>query len=277
MKVIRVLNNNAAIADDDAGERVVVLGKGLGHGRRPGDDVDAGLIDQTFFAGPSHTLERLAAVVSDISLDVMECAARIGELAHERLQVRMTQALVLPLADHLSFAVRRMREGVEVDYPLRWEIAQLYPRELAIGRDGVALANRALGIRLPPDEATSIALHIVNAHFATDGLQSTISMTARIRQVLDIVSAALDMPLAEGEMNVSRFVTHLRYLFVRLDSGAQFTDDNPQMLEGIRSAHPQAYACAQRVRAVLALGGSPLTDDETVYLSLHIARLISAR
>ncbi|WP_336631183.1 MULTISPECIES: PRD domain-containing protein [unclassified Microbacterium] len=276
MKVIRVLNNNAVIVDDEEHAQAVVLGKGIGHGRRPGDELGDELVDQRFVPGPAHSLERLAAVASDIPLDTIECSAAIARMVHDRLDTRITQGLVLSIADHLAFAVRRAQEGVEVDYPLRWEIAQLYPRELAVGREAVALANAELGVRLPPDEATSLALHIVNAQFASDGLQATIAMTNRIRQVLDIVSAELDTPLGEGELNVSRFVTHLRYLFVRIDSGTQFTDDNTPLLQGIREAHPRAYACAQRVRYVLELGGSRLSADETMYLSLHISRLVSA-
>ena len=52
----------------------------------------------------------------------------VAELAHARLGIRVTQALVLPIADHLAFAIQRSRAGSEFIYPLRWEVAQLYPR-----------------------------------------------------------------------------------------------------------------------------------------------------
>ena len=52
------------------------------------------------------------------------------------------------------------------------------------------------------------------------------------------------------------------------------------MLEGrssigaaIREAYPDALACAERLAALLELRmGTPLSDDEVSYLTLHVAR-----
>lgn len=276
MEIIRVLNNNAAIVRGEDDVDVVVLGRGIAHGRKRGEQIDPGAVDQVFRPDSLHPVERIAAYLSELSLDVVRCAAAIAERANARLGIRVSQALILPLADHLSFAIERVRQGIDVDYPLRWEVAQLYPREVALGREAVTLAETRLRVALPADEAISFALHFVNAEFASEGLAPTIHMTERIAQVLNVVSQSMRVDLDAESMNVARFVTHLRYLFVRLDADTPFDDSSEELLSGIRRSHPQAYACAQRVRYLLEMGGARLTEDEVLYLALHVARVANA-
>lgn len=274
MEIIRVLNNNAAIVRGDDDVEIVVLGKGIAHGKKRGERLDdAAVVDQVFRPDSRHPVERIAAYLSDIPLDVVRCAALVAERAHERLGIRVSQALILPLADHLAFAIDRVRRGIEMDYPLRWEVSQLYPREVAVGREAVDLAAARLGVVLPADEAISFALHFVNAAFASEGMAPTIHMTERIGRVLEVVSQSMGVTLDAESMNVARFVTHLRYLFVRLDADALFDDPSAELLSGIRASHPAAYACAQRVRYLLEMGGARLTEDEVLYLALHVARV----
>lgn len=116
MEIIRVLNNNAAIVRGGDDVEIVVLGKGIAHGRKRGERLDdAAVIDQVFRPDSRHPVERIAAYLSDIPLDVVRCAALVVERAHDRLGIRVSQALILPLADHLAFAIDRVRRGIEMD------------------------------------------------------------------------------------------------------------------------------------------------------------------
>ena len=47
----------------------------------------------------------------------------------------------------------------------------------------------------------------------------------------------------------------------------------PGMLRAVADAQPEAYRCAQRLRTLLDIGGQCLTEDEVLYLTLHVARL----
>lgn len=45
--------------------------------------------------------------------------------------------------------------------------------------------------------------------------------------------------------------------------------------KAIREAYPEAYATALKLQAVLELRlGTPLTEDEVTYLTLHVARMV---
>ncbi len=88
------------------------------------------------------------------------------------------------------------------------------------------------------------------------------------------ISRALILPLADHQsMSAARFVTHLRYLFVRLQSGRQFEGEVPTVRDAVVLAHPEAYRAAQRIRYLLTVNDQSLSEDEITYLTLHIARL----
>ena len=82
-------------------------------------------------------------------------------------------------------------------------------------------------------------------------------------------------------MSAARFVTHLRYLFVRASrASAESAEDaedevsQPSLLAALRADAPRAYACAQKVLLVLQMQlKQSLTRDELTYLTIHIARL----
>mgnify|MGYP000476356576 CR=1 FL=1 len=76
-------------------------------------------------------------------------------------------------------------------------------------------------------------------------------------------------------MNAARFVTHLRYLYARVASGKQIVDPHPTFVDAIANAHPEATACAMKLRFQFEMNlGEKLTTDEVAYLALHIARLL---
>lgn len=77
-------------------------------------------------------------------------------------------------------------------------------------------------------------------------------------------------------VNAARFLTHLRYFFVRVDADAQLLENPVSFTSTIRASFPEAYQSAERLQALLELRlGKPITPDEVVHLTLHIARLAS--
>ncbi|MFT3877548.1 MAG: PRD domain-containing protein [Propioniciclava sp.] len=276
MRVTRVLNNNAAMVVGNDGATAIVLGRAIGYGKRPGDMIDPAAVSERFVPDASTSLDRLTAFLAETPLEVVRLAREIAEVAHTRLGVRISQALVLPLADHLAFAIQRSRSGSEIDYPLRWEIAQLYPQELALGREAVDLVRRRLGVELAEDEAVAVAMHVVNAQFAGASLAPTLEMTTKLNRILGVIETTMGIQIDRDAMSTTRFITHLRYLFVRLQTHQQFAGEPTGIRSAVLDAHPRAYQCAERIRYLLTLDDQSLSDDEVTYLTLHIARLMQA-
>lgn len=272
MQVVRSLSNNAVLAQTGDGAKCVLVGKGIGWNKRLGDAVDMAAVTHRFVPDGRHTLPQLAAFISDIPLDIVLVAQKVVAALTARTAITGSQGLLLTVADHIHTARLRL-ETDEGDHPLGWEVAQLYPDEFAAGREAVAIVERELGWSLPNGEAVAFALHLINAAAGGGNMAKTADMTRRIRQILDVVQAVLGRSLADDSMNVARFVTHLRYLFVRIEGGQQIQDGMAVTLAPAVAGIAGAQRAAERASGLFEMDGAHLTRDEVSYLALHIARL----
>lgn len=76
-------------------------------------------------------------------------------------------------------------------------------------------------------------------------------------------------------VNAARFVTHLRYFFVRVSTGRQSDERSGKLRDAIREVYPDAHVTAVKLQTVLELRlGVPQTDDEVTYLTLHVAHIV---
>ena len=272
--LLRVLNNNAVMVDS-AGDRVILLGRGIGFGKRLGDAVDLGAATESFSPSTALELRQLADFAREIPLEVFRVARRAVDHAETVGDVRPSQALLLSVADHLHFAVVRAQTGLRVDFPLQWEIAQLYPRETELGHATVRFANEELGVdsSIDADEATAFAMHFVNAQFAKSDTSQTVAMTKTLQSVVDVVTETLGADATADPTNVARFVTHLRYLYARMTTRTQLSSAPPQLFTAIRDSYPEIVATSARVRGIIDAQGGALSEAEVCYLELHLARL----
>lgn len=273
MRISRIFNNNVALTQTFAGDEMVVIGRGLAFGKRRGDMVDPTLVEQTFVPDRGTSVEFLSGMLAEIPSEILGVASDVESLVKSE-GIRISHSFIVPLADHLNYAVIRAREGIEVDYPLAPEVSQLYPQELRFGRHTVALVKERLGVELPDIEAVPLAMHLVNAQFETGDMGGTYRMTEVFAQIFEVISTGFGGPVDRSLMSAARFVTHLRYLFVRAGQQSAEGPAVPLLLETLKAAHPQAFACARKVRLILEMHlEQELTDDELTYLTIHIARL----
>lgn len=273
--LLRVLNNNAIMVDTDTG-RLILLGRGLGFGRQLGDQVELDVAEEVFSPSGPAELPQLTNLVTEIPIESFEVARRAVDFAEKTAGIPPSQALLLSIVDHLHFAVQRAQDGVTVDFPLKWEITQLYPRELTLGRAIVDMARQRLGVTIAADEAVAFALHFVNAQFARRDVSKTVLMTESLSQIIEVISAGLGAETTADPMSVARFVTHLRYLYARIASGTQIDSAPPILLPALHQSYPGVAATAQKVRFLIESNAGTLTDAEVAYLEIHLSRLVQS-
>lgn len=275
MEILRVFNNNVVLARGANHEEVIVTGRGLGYQAKPGSAVDETKIVRVFVPQDGRDADNFGALVSAIPPEHLLLADEALQLARKDLASPVSSTTVVGLADHLSFAIKRMRQGIDIEYPLRAEVAHLYPDELRTAQQVLDFVNTRVEQALPEAEAVPIALHLVNAGFATGDLSLTYQMTGVFTQLFEVLQKAYDRPFNQDTINAARFITHLRYFFVRAQTGRQLDDGASTLSKAIRESYPEAYANALKLQAVLELRlGEPLTEDEVTYLTLHVARMV---
>ncbi len=279
MRISRIYNNNVVLTVDHHGKESVMIGRGIAFGKRKGQLVDPSAVEQTFVPEQGMSGERLSMTLSEIPAEILSIATLLESKVRAEGALELSNSFILPLADHLHYAVVRARDGVRVEYPLAPEVTVLYPREVEYGRTVLQMVRERLQVELDPNEAIPLALHLVNAQFATADMSQAFRMTEVFAQVFEIIEASYERKIDPDSMSAARFVTHLRYLFVRASrASANHAEDDevsqPSLLAALRADAPRAYACAQKVLLVLQMQlKHSLTRDELTYLTIHIARL----
>lgn len=275
MEILRVFNNNVVLARSGSGGEVILTGRGLGFQMKPGATVDGDKVVRVFVPEDGRDVDNFGALIAAIPPEHLVLADKAVEVARTELSAQLSSVAVVGLADHLSFAIKRVRQGISMQFPLRAEVAHLYPNELRIASNILGFINARIEEDLPEEEAVAIALHLVNAGFANGDLSYTYQMTGVFAQLFEVLEQAYGRPFNRDTVNAARFITHLRYFFVRAHTGKQLSEGATQLGMAIREAYPGAFATALKLQAVLELRlGEPLTDDEVMYLTLHIARMV---
>lgn len=270
MKIIKQINNNAALALDGSGNEIVVLGRGVGFPKMPYELTDLSRVEKTFYDVNPQYLGMLA----DLPQPVMMASADIAELAEIELDCELNPNLPFTLADHLNFAIERIKRGIDLTTPLAYDVKHLYPRESELGMRALEILARHAGIRLPDSEAVNVALHLINAEAETGDMHSMMMTLKIISEVDAIVEAKLKIRLDKESFHYSRFTMHLRYLIQRLSAGNQVEERTGGMLRQLAREYPKIYLCAGAVAEYFKTAwGWQCNDEELLYLMLHINRV----
>ncbi|MCY0931688.1 PRD domain-containing protein [Streptomyces sp. H27-H1] len=274
MKALRVLNNNVVLARDEQGQEVILTGRGIGFNCRQGQRVDPALIVRVFVPAdgrdPDHLAEVLALIGEEVLRAVVIALSEVGIEGRESTR----PTLAIAVADHVAGALDRAARGIVIEYPLQAEAQTLYAAEYAQAQRLLQAINERVDPRLDASEATALTLHLVNAGFTSGDLSFTYTMTGIIQQMLAVVRERYGLDVPQESMSAARFITHVRYLFVRVQQHRQLKGHESTIGKGIRQHYPEATHTAQQLATIVELRlGEHLSEDEVSYLALHVARM----
>ena len=271
-----MLNNNVVLARDEIGREAILTGRGLGFQRKRGQDVDPSLISRRYI--PADNAQSVAEVIAGIPLERLALAERVFRKAARELGADVPSSTIIAVVDHVNQAMERVRQGLTMDYPLRAEVAHLHPEELRLAEAMVAELNAAQEIQLPGGEAVALALHLFTAAIGAPSAQAAGEQSRLIGQVMGLLEKTYGEAFDPDSVNAARFAVHLRYFLVRARTTVQIEDGTSSLVaEALRISDPDAYRVARRIRDLLEIRlNTIVTDDETAYLALHIARLTSS-
>jgi transcriptional antiterminator, BglG family len=276
VEILRVLNNNVVLARDEIGREAILTGRGLGFQRKRGQDVDASLISRRYVL--ADNAQSVAEVIAGIPLERLALIERVFRKAARGLNTDVPSSTLIAVVDHINQAMERVRQGLAMDYPLRAEVAHLHPEELQLAEAMVEEINAAQEVQLPGGEAVALALHLFTAAIGAPSAQAASEQSRLIGQVMGLLEKSFGEAFDADSVNAARFAVHLRYFLVRARTAVQIEDGTSSLVaEALRTSDPDAYRVARRIRDLLEIRlNTIVTDDETAYLALHIARLTSS-
>ena len=275
MKIDKILNNSVVLTKDENAKEIVVMGKGIAYSKKTGDVIDTSKITKKFILSSLDIPNNLLEVFSNVSTETIDVTHAIVEYAKEKLSIELVDSIYISIMDHINASVERYAEGIQLKNKLMWEIKHFYKSEYEIGLYALDLIEESFGIRMEEDEACFIALHVISAEIEDD-FDKVYEITGFIQDILNIVKYNFNLDLDTTTLQYQRFVTHLKFFGRRVFFGSTLNSapTSNDILEVMKSNYKEAYACALKIEEFMMKKYSyQLDDDETLYLTIHIAKL----
>lgn len=270
MKVIKKINNNAAICLDSANNEVVAIGTGIGFPPVPYDLDDLSIIQTTYYGINPMYFDLL----NQMPDEVFEVSNKIVEIFRNRIDSTVSSNLVFTLADHINFAIERLKKNLHFENALQYEIQHLYEAEYEIGLLALRLIKKELGIRFPKVEASNISLHLINAESVAQKVVKFNQFDDVLEDIVEIIAEYFQIYIDKSTVNYSRFVSHFQYLMKRQQKGKITGTDNSKIFDSIVEEYPDTFECVNKIRDYLKTEFDfRLDKEELLYLILHVNRL----
>lgn len=273
MLIQKVINNNIISAYDEKDREVVVMGRGIGFMGKPGQEVDHEKIEKIFSMDNQSEADQLKKLLADMPLEHIQASNEIILYADKILNKELNKSIILTLTDHISFAIDRFQQGQVFYNALLWEIKRFYQKEFAVGVRALEIIYEKTGVKLPEEEAASIAMHVVNAELNMD-MSYAMDMTKMIQGILSIVKYYYKMNINEDSLYYERFVTHLKFFSQRNLIKMNEPEKEEELYEMVKKQYADAYKCAEKIKSFIEKEYSiKVPEDEMMYLTIHIKRI----
>ena len=276
MRVIKAINNNNLCVLDDNGKEQIVSGKGIGFGKKYGDEVDTSQIQKIYLITDSELQKKMISMLKEIPAEYMIFTNDMVEYIKAAYTEQLNESLLVTLSDHIAFAIERKKNGIEFTNPLLDSIKESYPKELDLGKYCVEQIDKQLGMKMSQDEAGFIAMHIINARLDTK-MSDVYDITKMINGCIEISEYYYKQKFNKDDVSYERFLTHLKYLAQRLFKDKplpKVLSDDDVFVTMIKKTCNKHYKCALCIQEyILKTYKKIINDDELLTLTIHLKKV----
>lgn len=277
MIIKRLINNNIVVVDREDGKELIVVGKGIGFKKKSGDYVDSSNIEKSYHMVDDETSLRFQELLQSVPMKYVLLSDKMIRYIKKVYDKELSDTLYISIIDHISSALTRHEKGITLKNPMVWDIKKLYAQEYNIGLELLDIIKEETGIELPVDEAGFLSLHIVNAQLEAN-MDTVMDITQIIHSILNIVKYQFKVDFDEDSLNYYRFITHLKFFAQRLltkqKTGLE-SEGNEELIDLVKIKYTRAYEVTFNIEDYLnTTFGYIMSEDERLYLTIHIARLV---
>ena len=276
MVIKKIYNNNIVLVEDENQCEMILLGRGLAFGKKPGELVEEEKAEKRFVIDSPALTSRFSELMGQIPANHLELSWRIIEEAQKELHTVFSDAIYVGLTDHINYALHRYKQKLPLKNHLLWEIKRFYPREFEAAKKSLKIIAYYENIWMSEDEAGFIALHFVNAVQDGESMEATVLITQTVQEILRIIQIHFNMHLDEKSLDYQRLVTHVRYFAHRMMLSELIESDDDTLFEQVKAAYPDCFSCVCRIEDYFRQKFQvQITKEEQMYLMLHIGRVVN--
>ena len=265
-----MLNNNAliGIGDNDSKE-YLIMGKGIAFGRKVNEKIEIRGEDTVYSL--QEATERGAAkdIVKTVSPICLELANEVLNRAEKEFGM-IDRSILFPMADHMEFAIRRIKNHEQISNPLTEDIRILFYKEFKVARCVEQLLMEKLQIQIDEHEIGYIALHIHSA-LVDEKVSQAMQIARAVRECISLVERQTGKKIDVMSLSYNRLMNHVRYMVARSMSGEKL---KVNMNDYMEVKFPEAFEISKKICEEIEQNLKLVLDDvEIGYLAMHIERV----
>lgn len=264
----KVLNHNAILIQKEQ-KQYLSLRKGIGFGQKVGNKIQLRSMEGVYLleeytkrGESSLLLSRIDPLYLEISDEIIQKAsALLGDLDRN---------ILLPLGDHIAYAIERMKKNLGISNPFANEIRLLNPQEYEAACIAADIIQARTGYVFDEDELGYITLHLHSA-LTKEQVKDGMNLAILMKESVEMMENCFNVKIEPASLSYGRFMTHMRYMVARLKTNETL---NLDMDEYVRNQFPKAYQVAESISSHLGkMMKIKVPRVEVGYLALHVQRV----
>ncbi len=275
-RLIRSLNNNAALVKNHKGEQAVVMGLGISFQKKKGDLIPSDNIEKVFSLKNDETKENFLMLLKDVPLDFITVTFETIDDLVTIYQYPVQSYLYVTLTDHIYCSYKMLQNKTYQESKLP-NLANDYPLEYSMAQEALKRFRQGLYFDFPDDEGSRLVLHFINAKgHETQNSPQTIPNGQSLFVAIEERLKEYGITRQESNSNYfDRLMIHLNYFVNDLERDEPANHSILNLEDHIQKEYPKAYDIGQAIYQILSEKTTihPF-EGEKLYLTLHIERLL---
>lgn len=271
-RVIKSLNHNGVLAiDNDTQKEYILLGKGIGFGKKVNERMEAPENTHIYLLQQETDRGSTKDIINNIEPEILEVASAIIMEAEKKFK-EVDENILCPLADHIAFAIKRIKNNEHISNPLTADIRALFSEEYEVACKAKDIIKEAVGIEINEDEIGYIALHI-HSSLGDEKISQAMETAMLVRDCITSIEQTIGKTIDIESLSYNRLMSHIKYMAARTLKGETIKlDMNDYIKERFQKSFEIARDICRKLGSEL---NKEIKDVEIGYLAMHIERVFS--
>lgn len=268
--IVKSFNNNIILVKNKEQEKIIFK-KGIGFGKKTGDIIEAGCeVEKIFNIEDEENKRNFSKIISSVDNKLIVLLEEMIAKMTDELGEQLHENIHISLIEHISYSMKRLKDGQEIRNPFLVEIETLYAKEFVMAKEITSKVSKEFNLEIPEGEIGFIALHIHSAR-SNGKLANSIKYSFLSNSIVEYVEDELNIEIDRKSLEYARFITHIRFAIERILTKTPIKND---LMDIIKEKYKDSYKIAKGAKDIISKGlGNLITSDEEVaYLTVYIER-----
>ena len=266
-------HNSIIVIQAEENKEYLILGKGIGFGKKVSEYVDIRLGDMVYSLQELTERGDAREIIKSISPICLELANEVLNQA-EKVFGRIDRSILFPMADHIEYAVKRIKNHEQISNPLTEDIQVMFYKEYKVAQCIETMLLEQMQVKIDKHEIGYIALHVHSA-INDEKVSQAMQIARAVRECISLVEQQTGQKIDVMSLAYNRLMNHIRYMVARAFSGERL---KLNMNDYMEVKFPKAFQVADMICKEIAYGLKiHLEEVEIGYLAMHIERVTNDR